>query len=370
MASSGFQDLSPFMKQAMNDAEPLSLDEQFEIFRRMDLLESEEDEAEWLALRNRLVMSELRFVARYIADNYYLSPRLDYEDMVSAGIHGTIIAAERFDYRRGFVFRTYSKSWIRRMINLYIQNQAFVVYVPPAMQALADSLKKLAEDIVSTEQNSSITRVEIARRMKLDDRKIAAVIQAMHAESVEDLADNNEHIEAPAEEEDQKFVDYFKPVVDQVLAALPYQERDIICRYYGLGCPPQTLAEIGSIYAITRERIRQIKNEVEKKIKGELEAVAASSSPPRVQAISSVSSSETSEDSSSPKTSSTSSTSTQSSIDHLLGRQSAPNEMEDPLVDHPGGHQIISSIIFIPEMDTERRGNGSAKAKRKVACIQ
>lgn len=205
--------------------------------------------------QQKLVMANVNFVHYIIKTCYNITQRLEYEDAYQYGILGLVEASKRYDGKHNCRFSTYAKHWIKKMINKYIYNQAPLVRVPPSPIKLIHGLYSLTNKLQEYRPERELHVEDVAEGLGIDSglvTSVKAAFKGAHCEC-DDLNDSDSEnvIESDA----------MSGEVMSLLETLEPMQRDIICRYYGIGCPPQTLQDISMVYILSKERIRQIKKE-------------------------------------------------------------------------------------------------------------
>lgn len=257
-----------FFQSAVEESEPLTREEEGALGR--DILRGD------IAAQNKLVEANLKFVP-YIVKRYYnITHRLDYDDVLSSGYEGLVEAAKRFDYRKGCRFSTYARHWIKKKINQYIYQQAPIAKVPPVQIKVIHRLHHLAQQLQRSICDKELSDEEVACDVGISLDLVHDVKAAFRGLSIDD-----EESHCPISGE----VGYSaNPAIIKKayywIQELPAMESDIILRYYGVNCAPQTLQDISSIYILSRERIRQIKREALDKVCERLERGALPSPQP------------------------------------------------------------------------------------------
>ena len=189
-------------------------------------------------------------------------------DRIQEGNIGLMKAAERFDYRRGTKFSTFAIWWIRQAINRAVSDQARIIRLPVHVQESSYKVGKAEAQAYSEtgcERNiariASITQLPLDRVERLLDIPNEPVSMEDEWDKIVCLAD-----EASATPEQILAVSEMPILVRSHLNRLNEREKDIICRRFGIGCDEQTLEEIGQLYDLTRERIRQIESKALEKL--------------------------------------------------------------------------------------------------------
>jgi RNA polymerase primary sigma factor len=223
---------------------------------------------------DHLVNANLRFVVSVAKK--FLNQGLSYMDLIAEGNIGLITAAKRFDERREFRFISYAVWWIRQAIQKAIAEQTNTVRLPINRTQQAQRMKRTAQAIEQVNHRKAADE-EIATELGLTTRKMNQIRNASRPlasldESVydEDGVTLAETLQNPEElNPEQNFVvDELLGEMSEALDTLSVRERSIIARYYGLGEEePQSLETIGQDINLSRERVRQIRNQALKRIR-------------------------------------------------------------------------------------------------------
>jgi RNA polymerase primary sigma factor len=281
------------LKKELDDLELMTLETPRSLAERIEAIH--ERFAAYEQAMRELSGGNLRLVVS-IAKKYR-NRGLSFLDLIQEGNTGLMRAVDKYEYRRGYKFSTYATWWIRQAITRAIADQARTIRIPVHMIETMSKLRKVSKKLLQekgreptieeTAEAAGVSLEETRRVLKISrhpislDRPVGESEDSYFGDFIEDGS-----TESPVNSATQEML---KDKIDVVLKTLTYREREIIKLRYGLGDGyTYTLEEVGRIFKVTRERVRQIEAKAvrklqhpvrSKQLKGFLDTLAAATAP-------------------------------------------------------------------------------------------
>ena len=259
------------LRKELHDAMLLTLESPSSLRRRCDKMRVQYQEYE--KAKRELSGGNLRLVVS-IAKKYR-NRGLSFLDLIQEGNTGLMRAVDKYEYRRGYKFSTYATWWIRQAITRAIADQARTIRIPVHMIDVLSRLRNVSKTLLQ----------ELGREPTTEETARAADISVEETRRVLNIGRHPVSLDRPVgESEDTAFGEFIedsgtqspmsaaaqgmlRDKIENLLKTLTYREREIIRLRYGLGDGyTYTLEEVGRIFKVTRERVRQIEAKAVRKL--------------------------------------------------------------------------------------------------------
>ena len=205
----------------------------------------------------------------------YRNRGMSFLDLIQEGNTGLMRAVDKYEYRRGFKFSTYATWWIRQAITRAIADQGRTIRIPVHMIDILSKLRNLQTQMLQ-ELGRKPTMHEMSKRCGVDVDEVRRILDiGRHPVSLDkpvgDGADNSfgEFVQDSGQDNPVQNANntILRKQIESILKTLTYREREIIRLRYGLGDGyTYTLEEVGRIFKVTRERVRQIEAKAVRKL--------------------------------------------------------------------------------------------------------
>ncbi len=228
------------------------------------------------AAKKELIQANLKLVIT-IARKAIHTTNLPLTDLIQEGNLGLMIAAEKFNYKLGYKFATYASWWIKQSMFKAISEQTHCMKIPVYIQETLSKFSRIKCDL-EKQTNEQVKTEEVAKRMNISADKIdtflSAYTKTISIESGLEKSDGKEINVADIIADEKASVtdtvefESLRSDIEMVVSTLKDREKEVVKMRYGLGdTAKRTLEEIGNMYGVTKECIRQTELRALKKMK-------------------------------------------------------------------------------------------------------
>ncbi|MCC7430655.1 RNA polymerase sigma factor RpoD/SigA [bacterium] len=252
--------------QEISDVSLLTVDEEINLAKKI------RDGDQWAL--EKMTTSNLRFVVSVAKE--YQNQGLSLGDLINEGNLGLIKAAKRFDETRGFKFISYAVWWIRQSILQALAEHSRVVRLPLNRVGTLNKISKVASELEQINEREPTTQ-EIAEELALQSFEVANTLKISSRHSSLDepfqTGDKNSLIDViPSDQkpapDNALMQESLRIEIERVLDTLTEREKKVVKLYFGIEREkPLTLEEIGELFSLTRERVRQIKKKAIRRLR-------------------------------------------------------------------------------------------------------
>lgn len=226
--------------------------------------------------KKQLVRANLKLVITIARKAIHIS-RIPMIDLIQEGNLGLMVAVEKFNWKLGYKFSTYASWWIKQAMFKAISEQSHCMKIPVYIQETLSKFSKIKSEM-ERQYNCQVKTADVAKRMDIAadklDTYLSAYSKTISIESGFDSENGKEVNVADILEDEKSCVyssvefEHLRDDIEKVVSVLKDRERDVVKMRYGLGdFAKKTLEEIGNIYGVTKECIRQTELRALKKMR-------------------------------------------------------------------------------------------------------
>lgn len=219
-----------------------------------------------LEAKKQLIQANLKLVITIARKAIHMS-KIPMTDLIQEGNLGLMIAAEKFNWKLGYKFSTYASWWIKQSMFKAISEQSHCMKIPVYIQETLSKFSKIKSEM-ERQYNCQVKKEDVAKKMDISADKIDSFLSAYSKTiSIENGFENENSKETNIADilEDEKSCvysivefEYLRKDIETVVSTLKAREQDVVRMRYGLGdFAKRTLEEIGNLYGVTKECIRQ-----------------------------------------------------------------------------------------------------------------
>lgn len=226
--------------------------------------------------KQKLIEANLKLVVMIAKKTIHVS-KIPMSDLIQEGNIGLMIAVEKFNHKLGYKFSTYANWWIKQAMFKAISEQGYSMKIPVYIQETLSKFSKVKNEMEKN-TNKTVTNSEVAKKMNIEPDKIDTFLSAYSKSlSLESSLNNDENKDMTLGEiikdehssvEEEIEYEGLKTDIFNIISSLKDREQEVVKMRFGLGdTAKRTLEEIGNLYGVTKECIRQTEMRALKKMK-------------------------------------------------------------------------------------------------------